>query len=181
MFRTANTLTFIFLLFFAVACSGPATRPLTNTSSVEERVSIDWSEHEDFNLEAYREPPVASSVGVVHDVPELLLSSNNVLRYSREEQAGFRIQIVSTLSKQEADQAVEDALAWWRDFEQDDSLRDLYPRSESEPPVYQDFRAPYYRVRIGNFIRRADAEILLEVVERSYASSFIAPDQVIVE
>lgn len=180
MFRTANTLTLTFLLL-VVACSGPATTPLMDAGSAEENVPIDWSAHEDFDPEAYREPPVDASVEVVHDVPEMLLSGSNVPRYSRQEQSGFRIQIVSTLSKQEADQAVEDALAWWRDFEQDSSLRDLYPRSEPEPPVYQDFRAPYYRVRIGNFISRANAERLLEVVAKSYASSFIAPDQVIVE
>ena len=180
MFRSATTLTLIFLLL-AVACSGPATTPLMDAGSSEENVPIDWSAHEDFDPEAYREPPVAASVEVEHDVPEMLLSSNNVPYYSRQEQPGFRIQIVTTLSKQEADQAVEDALAWWRDFEEDPSLHELYPRSEPEPPVYQDFRAPYYRVRIGNFISRANAERLLEVVGDSYASSFIAPDQVVVE
>ncbi|MXZ03958.1 MAG: SPOR domain-containing protein [Rhodothermaceae bacterium] len=180
MFRSATTLTLIFLLL-AVACSGPATTPLMDTGSSEENVPIDWSAHEDFDPEAYREPAVAASVEVEHDVPEMLLSSNTVPYYSRQEQPGFRIQIVSTLSKQEADQAVEDALAWWRDFEEDPSLYELYPRSEPEPPVYQDFRAPYYRVRIGNFITRANAERLLEVVKDNYASSFIAPDQVVVE
>lgn len=152
-----------------------------DAESSDEIVPIDWSAHEDFDPEAYREPPVAASLEVEHDVPELLLSSNNVPHYSRQERPGFRIQIVSTLSKQEADQAVEDALAWWRDFEEDPSLYDLYPRSELEPPVYQDFRAPYYRVRIGNFISRTNAERLLEVMKDNYASSFIAPDQVVIE
>ena len=180
MFRSATTLTLI-SLWFAAACSGPATTPLVDAGSSEENVPIDWSAHEDFDPEAYREPPVTALVEVEHDVPEMLLSSNNEPQYSRQEQPGFRIQIVSTLSKQEADQAVEDALAWWRDFEEEPSLYDLYPRSEPEPPVYQDFRAPYYRVRIGNFISRANAERLLEVMKDDYASSFIAPDQVVVE
>lgn len=172
----------IFLLLGAVGCSAPGSRSLVDTMDVkaEDEVPIDWTEYEDFNPEAYQERLEEPSNMIQHDVPEVLLSADLLLFDPSDEQSGFRIQILSTLNKQEADQVVEDALAWWRDFVEDDSLHELYPQIESEPPVYQDFRAPYYRVRIGNFISQDDAKRFLEVVERSYASAFIAPDMVII-
>ena len=172
----------ILLLLGVAGCSAPGSRPLVDTmpQKTDDEVPIDWIEYEDFNSEAYQEPPEDPSTIIQHDVPEVLLSADVLLFDPSDEQSGFRIQIISTLSKQEADQMVEGALAWWRDFVEDDSLRELYPQIESDPPVYQDFRTPYYRVRIGNFINREDAERLLEVVEKSYASAFIAPDMVII-
>ncbi len=172
----------ICLLLSAAGCSTPGPPSLVDTipqKDVDE-VPIDWTEYENFNPEAYREPSRNPSPMIQHDVPEVLLSTEVPFFNPPEGQSGFRVEILSTLNKQEADQVVEDALAWWRDFVEDNSLHALYPQIESEPPVYQDFRAPYYRVRIGNFINRDDAERLLEVIEKSYPSAFIAPDMVII-
>ena len=116
-----------------------------------------------------------------HDVPEVLRSGRALSDNSWEGQPGFRIQIVSTLNKAEADQAVEDAIGWWRKRVREDSFQALYQQREEDPPVYQDFRAPYYRIRIGNFPTREDAQLLLDVIQRSYQSAFIAPDQVILK
>lgn len=170
------------MVFGGLGCSSGASVSLTDTTS--EDVSnpvINWTAFEDFDLEVYQEPTGDPSIQIMHDVPALLLGSNGSSIQTTGLQSGFRIQIISTLSKQEADQKFEDALTWWRDFEKDASSRQLYPQREPQPPVYQDFRAPYYRVRIGNFLSRNDAERLLEIIEDSYASAFIAPDLVSLE
>ncbi|MCY3629977.1 MAG: hypothetical protein OXI05_02565 [Bacteroidota bacterium] len=182
MFDSNRGWILILLLLSAVGCSAPGSRSLVDTmdTKVGDEVLIDWTEYEDFNPEAYREQLEDPSTMIQHDVPEVLLSADLLLFDPSDAQSGFRIQIISTLDKQEADQVVEDALAWWRNFVKDASLYELYPQNEPEPPVYQDFRAPYYRVRLGNFINRDDAELFLEVVEKSYASAFIAPDMVII-
>ncbi len=175
------------LLFISVAsCAGPNPRPLVSTIPEEtpRETPIRWDQYEDFDPAPYREDLEDRSTMILHDVPEVLLfsdPSSTQSRFSSGELSGYRIQIISTLNKQEADQAVEDALAWWRDFEQVPDLIELYPRKEEGPPVYQDFRVPYYRVRIGNFTTREEAELILEVIERDYARAFIAPDLVILQ
>lgn len=173
----------ILLLLSIAGCSAPEPRPLIDPVSdePEDEVPTDWTEYEDFDPKAYQEPSGDPSTMIQHDIPEVLLSAHASLLDPSEEQSGFRIQIISTPNKQEADQMVEHVLAWWRDFVMNASLYELYPQIEPVPPVYQDFRAPYYRVRIGNFINRKDAEHLLDVVEKSYASAFIAPDMVMIE
>lgn len=173
----------ILLLLAAASCSAPpGPSPLMDAVSDEtqDERPIDWAEYEDFDPEPYREPAGDPANMIRHDVPEILLSADVTAFSSSEEQSGFRIQVISTLDKKEADQMVEDALTWWQEFIADAALSALYPQIESEPPVYQDFRAPYYRVRIGNFRNREDAERLLDVVEKSYASAFIAPDRVLI-
>ncbi len=140
----------------------------------------DWTQHEDFNPEPYQEQLAGPASMIQHDIPNVLLSDDSLLFDTSDMQSGFRVQILSTLHKLEADQIIEDALAWWQDFVEDTSFYQLYPQFESKPPIYQDFRAPYYRIRIGNFLHRDDAERFLETVEKSYASAFIAPDMVII-
>ena len=182
MFDSNRGWILILLLLTAIGCSAPGSRSLVDTmdTKVGDEVPVDWIEYEDFNPEAYQEQLEDPSNMIQHDVPEVLLSADLLLFDPSDAQSGFRIQIISTLDKQEADQVVEGALAWWRDFVRNDSLYESYPQIESEPPVYQDFRAPYYRVRIGNFINRDDAEHFLEAVENRYASAFVAPDMVII-
>ncbi len=177
----------LFFLFLSVAsCAGPGPRPLVSTITEETSgdVPFQWAQYEDFDLTPYREDPIDHSAITLHDVPELLRSANTPSPQSRnssDQVSGYRIQIISTLDKQEADRTVEDALAWWKGFVQDPDLMELYPRTEEQPPVYQDFRVPYHRVRIGNFISREEAQSILDVIERDYARAFIAPDLVIIQ
>lgn len=164
------------LLSGLVGCSGPVSTPLVMTfpEKPQKPPPVNWAEHEDFDLSAYQEPPDSSQPGqIIHDVPERLLSV-----HLQNEQSGFRIQIQSTLNKKEADSAFEDALRWWKIFEDDPSLRELYPQKYANPPVYQDFASPYYRVRIGDFIHREDAERLLKEVRKSYDRAIVAPDKI---
>ena len=150
-------LTLLLLLCGLVGCSGPTTRTLIDSSdeNKQEGISIDWAEYEDFSLDAYQEEVKNFSTWSIHDVPDILLAPSMDSLTSRVEQNGFRIQLLATLDKLEADQAVEDALVWWEEFEMSSSYREVYAQNESEPPVYLDFRAPYYRVRIGNFPNQA--------------------------
>lgn len=134
-------------------------------------------EDEDFDPSPYREPPLDSlQSGSFHDIPERLVSTHLL-----EKKRGFRIQILSTLNKKEADSAFEDALQWWKNFENDPSFRELYPQKHAKPPVYQDFASPYYRVRIGNFIHREDAERLLKGIMGIYDRAMIAPDIILLK
>ena len=42
-----------------------------------------------------------------------------------------------------------------------------------EIPVYLTFNAPYYKVRVGNFRSRSEAEILLKELKENYPNAFL--------
>ena len=154
-----------------------------NSDSVQTEAgntSVNWADYEDFNADRYSEDQPSTRPEVVHDVPSELLRGGGVPGQASGQQSGFRISIFSTLEPQEADQATAQAIAWWQELEREGELADIYTTQEWEPPVYQDYRAPYYRVRIGNFATRADAQRMLDLVEDRYPNAFIVPDQVII-
>jgi hypothetical protein len=43
----------------------------------------------------------------------------------------------------------------------------------SEIPVYLTFNAPYYKVRVGDFRNRSEAEILLKELKENYPNAFL--------
>ena len=167
----------ILLLLGSIGCSGP--KGTTTDGEPPLPPPVDWSEHEDFDPATYPEPPEDPSI--IHDVPDELISLDSASPTPRRRQAGFRIQILATPDKREADQAVEDVLAWWRDFEERSIFDEIYEQTEVEPPIYQDFRDPNYRVRIGNFISQDNARRFLEVIKRKYDRAFVAPGMVSAE
>ena len=42
-----------------------------------------------------------------------------------------------------------------------------------EIPVYLTFNAPYYKVRVGDFRNRSEAEILLKKLKETYPNAFL--------
>ncbi len=89
---------------------------------------------------------------------------------------GFRIQILTTPEKQTADFQVEEALGWLGDL----SRRPTGLESAEEAPVYLAWKQPYYRVRLGNFATRDEAQQALYLVGERFPEAFIVPDTVIV-
>ena len=136
------------------------------------------ADYEDFDVSPYDdEPPVPSDI-VEHDVPESLLEGNASSQPVSRTGAGYRIQIYSSQDKRASDRQVEQAVAWWREQLRAGLLDDIYVDDPSPPPVYQDFRQPYYRVRLGNFASRAEAQDMLQMAEQRFPSAFIVPDKV---
>src|SRR5690625_7816691 len=85
---------------------------------------------------------------------------------------GFRIQISSTVEKDDAVVAEEAAQQWWRG-EDRTAVAGL---SGQELPVYIVYRQPYYRVRIGNFASRAGDERAATIVQRRLPGLFHVTD-----
>ena len=136
------------------------------------------ADYEDFDAAPYEEEPPAPAITVDHDVPESLLSGKVDAQPASRTGSGYRIQIYSTQDKRAADQQAEQAVAWWRALHRTGELDDVYFDEPTPPPVYQDFRQPYYRVRLGNFASRAEAQRMLQLVEQRFSRAFIAPDKV---
>ena len=166
------------ILLLASACSGsrgaaddPDSGPITPDP-------INMAEYEDFDAAPYEEEPPVPTTGVEHEVPESLLSGKVDAQPASRTGSGYRIQIYSTQDKRAADRQAEQAVAWWRELHHAGELDNLYFDEPTPPPVYQDFRQPYYRVRLGNFASRAEAQRMLPLVEQRFSRAFIAPDKV---
>ena len=149
------------------------------TQDVSDDLPVNWAEVEDFDPDRYADEQPAPRPDITHDVPAELLRRGGSAGVSAGVQSGFRISIFSSTDPLEADRTAAAAAVWWQRLQNNGELDNLYTSVEYEPPIYQDYRAPYYRVRIGNFAERADAQRMLDLVEDRYPNAFIVPDQVI--
>jgi len=78
--------------------------------------------------------------------------------------------------KAQADRVMSDALNWWQAHAS--SLEpDPLDRAErpDQAPVVIAWKAPLYRVRLGPFASRAQAEDVLSAARSSFPEAFIAP------
>ena len=96
----------------------------------------------------------------VHDAVE---SSNSVEIALPETIPGFRIQVMFTPEIEEAT-----------------GIRDSLSSSVPEEWTYVVFDAPYYKVRVGNFIERYEAQALLRrLIFLGFNEAWIVPDKII--
>ncbi|NNE47670.1 MAG: SPOR domain-containing protein [Rhodothermales bacterium] len=135
-------------------------------------------EYEDFDETSYVDLPPVATNEVEHDVPmELMTGSASDDSRTLETVQGFRIQIHSSLDKEGAVSAEERAKAWWQSIPAEgrpESMR------QELLPVYLKYVQPYYRIRVGNFATREEAEIALELIAARFPRAFIAIDTVTV-
>jgi len=166
------------------ACSGlgpgaPTPGPETPT----ETPATTYPAYETFDPAGYDAEPPAVPSTVIHDVPasvmagRVVVPGGNTTPAPSEPQAvqveGFRVQIFSGSTRDAAERVREDAVQWWE-------------RAQSQPGAPRTMEAvvaylqPYYRVRLGAFATRDDAEAALALVRREYPEAFLVPDTVTV-
>lgn len=156
------------------ACSGP--RESAEPEDAPPPRTYRLSEFETFDPSPYAEAPLPE-VEIDHDVPEALMDGA-IERPAARTASGFRIQVYSSQDRNDADAKVEEVMDWWRQQRTDGDIQEAYPGNPTEPPVYLVFRQPYYRVRVGNFLSRAEAQRFMDLVERQFPKAFILPDKV---
>ncbi len=88
---------------------------------------------------------------------------------------GFRIQVFTSAEKSEAEQALVDALQWLGDVP-----RAQRPVGMDAESVDIHWQQPYYRVRLGTFANREEAETALALVKPEFDKAFILPGRVTV-
>lgn len=87
----------------------------------------------------------------------------------------YHVQLQMTEEKDRADQTLGQALKWWKEL----SSSKQPPLAESEEsPVHIEWKAPLYRVRLGPFATREQAETVLTEARSAFPDAFIAPEQV---
>lgn len=126
-------------------------------------------QYETFDPSAYEAQPPERTVEVRHQVPDRLMQgrADEGVKQTVE---GFRIQVFSALGKEAAQNFREKVRQWW---EQNKSAA---PQSVlgTDPPIVIKYSQPYYRVRIGAFADRDEAEEALEFVSQKYPNAFIS-------
>ena len=84
---------------------------------------------------------------------------------------GYRIQIFTSDSRDAASAMQAEARLWWNTVEGT-------PGAPDDLETALAYIQPYYRVRVGGFETRADAEDVLGFIRRQYPEAFIVPDLV---
>ncbi|MFB6273321.1 MAG: SPOR domain-containing protein [Salinibacter sp.] len=145
--------------------AGPSPDPAPDPA--EEKPSV--AEYETFDPSAYEARPPERAVAVVHRVPERLLRgrADEGVRRTVE---GFRVQVFSARDQQAAQEFRTKVRRWWG------KRKDEAPKSVfgKDPPIVIKYSQPYYRVRIGAFAKREEAEEALAFVSKTYETAFIA-------
>ena len=171
------------LLLAALVASGCAgARPSTTGPSQPDAPSgPSYPAYETFDPSAYpvvAPPPVPEA----HDVPAGVMSGRVAVPGATgslpaeavpTQVEGHRVQIFSTASQETAERVRGEALAWW-----------ATARGGAGAPADMDvavvYLQPYYRVRMGGFAERDDAEAALELVRTRYPEAFLVPDLITV-
>jgi hypothetical protein len=165
----------VLLLALATAlgsCSGPA-----GPSGPAEPPPPDrpvYPEYETFDPTGYDAAPAAAPAAVQHDVPPRLMEGRvDVPGEPGGERVvdGFRVQVFSSESPQAAEEVRAEAAAWWRD-----ARGTAGAPADLTPEVA--YLQPYYRVRLGAFEFRDEAERALAFVRARYPEAFVVPDRV---
>jgi len=87
-----------------------------------------------------------------------------------ESNIGFRIQLLTTQDIAEADSMSLEYYDWAGEFEE--------MPFDRTPEAYVSFRQPSYRLRIGDFTRRADANLYLSIVRVHFPGAWVVMDTI---
>ena len=164
---------------FAAGCSGPRPDPTPAEPPPPETPA--FPVYETFDPTGYDAEPPPPDPSVEHDIPEDLMSGQLEPAGTGElvEVDGYRLQLFSSESKASADAVRDEFAAWWAS--QREAGADRPEGMRGAVPILVEFIPPYYRVRVGAFEYRAEAESSLGYVRNQFADAFIIPSRVTVE
>ncbi len=169
-----------FLITLAVVLSGCSGSSRTTVDDTDPRpptmseILQRLPEYETFDEASYpTEPPVVDVV-IEHDVPEELMAGS-VGQNNSGTRSGWRIQLFFAREKSAADDAMGQIHNW---LAQKRSEIPQIPEFQQNLPVYNVYLQPYFRVRIGDFRTRDEAESLLQHMLDDYPRAFVMVDQI---
>lgn len=167
------------------ACSGPpqATSdggrqggPSVDDAAAERGLTqSDFAAAETFDPSAYPVQSPKRDVDVTHAVPARLMTSRAAQGVTQTVE-GFRIQVYSAQDKRASEEFREEVRQWWQTV-QDEAPGAVF---RERPPIVIEYTQPYYRVRIGAFASRDEAEEALSFIHQKYPDAFMARSTVTV-
>ena len=160
-------------ILLLASCSGSGSTT-GDTNGATDGGSLNLSDHEIFDATPYEDEPAPVDVRVIHDVPEELMQ-NRADAGIVQVVPGYRVQIYSSLDRDEAVQVEEDLKSWWSELSEEEKEENQLP---IELAIYNKFKQPLYRVRAGDFTQRVDAEQLMAFMAGKFRTVFVVPDRV---
>lgn len=104
-----------------------------------------------------------SDINIVKDEKiDTLLHRINIYYKNHQDIKGYRIQVFSGVSREEAKKTKAKLLTL---------LEDQYP-------VYEIYQQPYFKVKVGDFRRKYDAVFLLNKIKEFFPFSYVVPDNI---
>ena len=168
------------------ACTGAGPEsPLVDPDA--ERPVEGFPAYETFDPSGYDADPEEGVTSIDHDVPARVMEGTVNVPGQTGQAApapppdepverqvdGYRVQIFNTASRDAAERVRSEADAWWQ-----------RARPASGAPRDMDLRIayqqPYYRVRMGGFATREEADQALALVRQQYPDAFLVSDLVTV-
>lgn len=90
----------------------------------------------------------------------------------------YHVQLEMTDDKATADQLLGKALNWWDDQPSSLESRPVDTTEDTtDSPVRIVWKPPLYRVRLGPFASRSEAEAVLDAAQSRFPDAFIAPER----
>lgn len=168
---------YVFILLVATlglaACTGPSGPSGPIEPPPPSRPA--HPDYETFDPSGYNVEPRPEPEVIEHDVPDRLMEGRvdipDEIRETVRTVEGFRIQIYSVEDRNVAEGVLSEARVWWETQRGAPGIP-----SDLQPEVA--YIQPYYRVRIGAFEFREDADRMLALVRRQYSDAFLVPDLV---
>ncbi len=171
---------FFVFAFFLAACSssgGTTVEEPGDRAPTFDVVLQALPQTETFDERSYHTEPPVFDVEIEHDVPaDLLAGSIGADKSSTRK--GYRIQVVFAREKALADQAVDEMHGWLSKMKIENPEIDAF---QQDLPVYNVYLQPYFRVRIGDFNTREEAEVLLTEMIDHFPKAFVMVDQINVD
>lgn len=172
-----NVIIFIGLIILTSACSGSKSVPVKTKGEIRKSLekttdpeNVEIAEPLDFDLEKYRsslsDPSSQKSNAlpnsfVVDDIKESIQNMNS--------DVGYRIQLISTSDRTKAQKVVADFNDW---IFQNEAIT-------YKAETYIIFKQPNYRVHIGDFKTRIQANEFIKAVKRRFSDAWIIQDTII--
>ncbi|MFW6157695.1 MAG: SPOR domain-containing protein, partial [Balneolaceae bacterium] len=103
-----------------------------------------------------------------HDIPERFLQTYEGRTVERDPFEGFRIQIYSDREVASADSIAGEFRVW----------ADTTLSSQYEPDTYVFFKPPYYKVHVGDFHNRDQANEFAQIVKELHPDAWVVHDRV---
>ena len=173
-FRSRHLLLLLALVSFA-ACSGPREVDRGPEPPPEDEGTAPV--YETFDPAPYDAQPEAPDAEIAHDVPPALMAGEIEMPETEGPRTvqGYRVQVFSSADKAAADDVRDEAAGWWRVVRDDPDAAAALPNGL---PAEVEYHQPYYRVRLGAFEFRREAEAALRVIQRRFPEAFIVPGTV---
>ena len=89
----------------------------------------------------------------------------------------YLVQLGMTEKKAAAHRTLGAALDWWETHAESLDLRPLKLRTSTDRVAHIEWKAPYYRVRLGPFASQKEARSVLEKARSAFPDAFVAPDR----